>query len=50
MRHAQLLTLSEGDRLQLEQLLHRGQANARPLTRARILMQPAYGWTLSDYY
>ena len=40
-----LVTLSEAEREQLEQLLRGGTTATRKLTRARILLKAAEGWT-----
>jgi transposase len=45
MRSPQCLTLSDEDRSQLDQVLHRGKANARTLARVRILLKSAEGWS-----
>ena len=42
------LTLSETDQAALQTFVHRGRANARTLTRARILLKLAEGWTEAD--
>ena len=38
------VTLTSEERETLEAFLHRGKANARTLTRARILLKSADGW------
>ena len=38
-------TLTEEERTTLESFVHRGKANARTLTRARILLKSAEGWS-----
>ena len=40
-----LVTLSEAERTELEQLLRGGTTATRKLTRARILLKAAEGWT-----
>ena len=42
------LTLSETDRASLQTFVHRGRANARTLTRARLLLKLAEGWTEAE--
>jgi transposase len=42
------LTLSETDQASLQTFVHRGRANARTLTRARILLKLAEGWTEAE--
>jgi transposase len=37
--------LTEEERRTLESFVHRGKANARTLTRARILLKSAEGWS-----
>lgn len=39
------VTLTSEDRTTLETRVHRGKANARTLTRARILLKSADGWS-----
>jgi transposase len=39
------VTLTSEDRTTLETFVHRGKANARTLTRARILLKSADGWS-----
>ena len=39
------VTLSEEEQRTLETFVHRGKANARTLTRARILLKSAEGWS-----
>jgi transposase len=39
------ITLSSEERATLEHFVHRGKANARTLTRARILLKSAEGWS-----
>ena len=39
------VTLTSEDRSTLETFVHRGKANARTLTRARILLKSADGWS-----
>src|SRR5215472_16082090 len=38
-------TLTSEERTTLESFVHRGKANARTLTRARILLKSAEGWS-----
>ena len=40
--------LSEEDRVQLEQLIHRGKHAARVINRARILLKTDQGWSASQ--
>jgi len=42
------VTLTDDERTTLETFVHRGKANARTLTRARILLKSAEGWSTSD--
>jgi len=42
------LTLTEEERGTLETFVHRGKANARTLTRARILLKSAEGWSTAE--
>jgi hypothetical protein len=39
------VTLTGEERTTLETFVHRGKANARTLTRARILLKSADGWS-----
>jgi transposase len=39
------VTLTDDERRTLETFVHRGKANARTLTRARILLKSADGWS-----
>src|SRR5690348_10394350 len=39
------VTLTEEERTTLEAFVHRGKANARTITRARILLKSAEGWS-----
>lgn len=39
------VTLSDEERATLEAFVHRGKANARTVTRARILLKSAEGWS-----
>lgn len=39
------VTLTDDERTTLESFVHRGKANARTLTRARILLKSAEGWS-----
>ena len=41
------VTLTDEERTTLETFVHRGKANARTLTRARILLKSADGWSTS---
>ena len=41
------VTLTEEERTTLETFVHRGKANARTITRARILLKSADGWSTS---
>jgi transposase len=41
------VTLTNDERTILETFVHRGKANARTLTRARILLKSADGWSAS---
>jgi hypothetical protein len=41
-----MITLTADERRQVEDLVHRGTAKARVLTRARILLKSADGWTI----
>ncbi len=40
-----VVTLTNDERMILETFVHRGKANARTLTRARILLKSADGWS-----
>jgi transposase len=42
------VTLTSEERTTLEVFVHRGKANARTLTRARILLKSADGWSTAD--
>jgi transposase len=42
------VTLTEEERRTLESFVHRGKANARTLTRARILLKSADGWSTAE--
>ena len=42
-----VVTLTNDERMILETFVHRGKANARTLTRARILLKSADGWSAS---
>ncbi len=42
------ITLTEEERITLETFVHRGKANARTLTRARILLKSADGWSTAE--
>jgi transposase len=48
MQPSSPLSLSETDRAHLQTFVHRGRANARTLTRARILLKLAEGWTEAE--
>lgn len=41
------VTLTSEERMTLETFVHRGKANARTLTRARIILKSADGWSTS---
>ena len=45
MPHLPAVTLSSEERETLEAFVHRGKANARTVTRARILLKSADGWS-----
>jgi len=42
------VTLTNDERATLEGFVHRGKANARTLTRARILLKSAEGWSTTE--
>jgi transposase len=42
------VTLSEEEQRTLETFVHRGKVNARTLTRARILLKSAEGWSTAE--
>ena len=42
------VTLTDDERTTLETFVHRGKANARTLTRARILLKSAEGWSTTE--
>ena len=42
------VTLSEDEQRTLETFVHRGKANARTSTRARILLKSAEGWSTAE--
>jgi len=42
------MTLTDDERTSLESFVHRGKANARTLTRARLLLKSAEGWSTSE--
>jgi transposase len=48
MKQAILIQLSEDERTHLQVFVRRGKANARTLTRARILLKCAEGWRNSE--
>src|SRR5690242_14470178 len=43
-----IVTLTDDERTTLETFIHRGKANARTLTRARILLKSAEGWSTTE--
>src|SRR5436305_1290388 len=45
MPHQPAVTLTDDERTTLETFVHRGKANTRTLTRARILLKSADGWS-----
>jgi transposase len=47
MPHQPTVTLTDEERTTLEIFVHRGKANARTLTRARLLLKSADGWSTS---
>lgn len=47
MPHQPSVTLTNEERTTLETFVHRGKANARTLTRARLLLKSADGWSIS---
>jgi transposase len=42
------VTLTEEEQRTLETYVHRGKANARTITRARILLKSAEGWSTAE--
>jgi len=48
MPHQPAVTLPEEERRTLESFVHRGKANARTITRARILLKSADGWSTAE--
>jgi transposase len=42
------VTLTDDERMTLETFVHRGKANARTITRARILLKSAEGWSTAE--
>jgi transposase len=42
------VTLTEEERITLESFVHRGKTNVRTLTRARILLKSADGWSNAE--
>jgi len=48
MPHQPAVTLTAEERTTLESFVHRGKANARTLTRARILLKSADGWSTAE--
>jgi transposase len=47
MPHQPTVTLTDDERTTLEIFVHRRKANARTLTRARLLLKSADGWSIS---
>lgn len=47
MPHQPNVILTNEERTTLETFVHRGKANARTLTRARLLLKSADGWSIS---
>jgi Homeodomain-like domain-containing protein len=47
MHQQPAVTLTGEERTTLETFVHRGKANARTFTRARILLKSADGWSIS---
>ncbi len=45
MPHPPAVSLTDEERATLENCVHRGKANARTVTRARILLKSADGWS-----
>ena len=43
-----VITLSSEERTTLETFVHRGKAHARNITRARILLKSAEGWSIAE--
>ena len=48
MPRTSTVTLTEEERTSLETFVHRGKANARTLTRARLLLKSAEGWSTAE--
>lgn len=48
MPHQPIVTLTDDERATLEGCVHRGRANARTVTRARILLKSAEGWRTTE--
>src|ERR1700676_2269941 len=48
MPHQPAITLTDEERTTLESFVHRGKANARTITRARILLKSADGWSTAE--
>src|SRR5215471_16563817 len=48
MLHQPAVTLSSEERTTLESFVHRGKANARTITRVRILLKSAEGWSTAE--
>jgi transposase len=48
MPHRPAVTLTSDERTTLETFVHRGKANARTITRARILLKSADGWSTAE--
>ena len=44
----QSISLTDDERQHLQVFVHRGKANARTLTRARVLLKVDEGWTDAD--
>jgi DNA-directed RNA polymerase specialized sigma24 family protein len=48
MPRSPVVTLTEEERNTLETFVPRGKANARTITRARILLKSAEGWSTAE--
>ena len=48
MSQQRAITLTNEEQTILETFVHRGKANTRTLTRARILLKSAEGWSTAD--
>ena len=48
MPHQPAVTLTEEERRTLKSFVHRGKANARNITCARILLKSADGWSTTE--